>query len=117
MANLVIAIVCAVTGMLHPIKCKYQNYDEQLIILNLQILYLLVFHHTNPVIANIVSITTAVHFTYMCGGVIRNKIQQGVSTVVGWIKNRSTVQNFQLANVPEVTFNYREHREPLVAED
>jgi len=129
-ANIIIAVMCAMTGMLHPFKSKYKNYNEQLIFLNLQILYMLVFHCTNPVTTNVVSIATAVHFTlivayhtitYMFGGVIRDKIQQGMNSVMGWIKNRSpvqtTVQRFQLANVPEAAINYYEYRESLVAED
>ena len=54
--------------------------------------------------------------TYMCGGVIRNKIQQSVNTVMGWMATKSANdQRFELANVPEVAFNYHEYREPLVA--
>ena len=58
----------------------------------------------------------------MFGGVIRNKIQLSVSTLTGWITrlhNKSQPQQFQLQdnirdNIPEVAFNYREYREPLV---
>jgi len=54
----------------------------------------------------------------MCGGVIRNKIQQGVNATMGWIRNRLTVQfhNFELANIPEVAYNYHEYQEPLLAQ-
>ena len=122
-SNFIIAIMCAMTGMVHPFKSKYQNYQEQLIFLNLQTLHIFSLNNTNMNIVHVVNTTAAVHFalivlyhiiTYMCGGVIRYKIQQSVKTVKRWVTNRSTVQSLELCNVPEVTFNYREYREPLV---
>ena len=90
-------------------------------------MYILVQHNSSLIAINTVIAMVAVHFTlivvyhiitYMCGGVIRDKIQQGVNTVMGWILTKSpTDQRFELANIPEVTFNYREYQEPLVAQD
>ena len=45
-------------------------------------------------------------------------MQQSVNTIMEWFATRtSTGQRFELANVPGVTFNYREYREPLVGHD
>ena len=64
--------------------------------------------------------------TYVCGGVIRNKIQLSVNTLTGWITGlhkKSQPQQFQFQDnirdnmyvyIPEVAF---ELREPLVGQD
>ena len=125
---IIVSFVCAITGIAHPFKNKFKNYHEILLFLNLQILYILVLSNSSLTFANMVISMAAVHFTlvlmyhtitYMCSVAIRNKIQQGVNTVIGWMTNRNKTdfQRFELANVPEVTFNYREYREPLVAQD
>ena len=38
-SNCIIALMCVITGLMHPFKSKYQNYQEQIIFLNLQILH------------------------------------------------------------------------------
>ena len=80
---------------------------------------------------NVMVVIAAVHFTliiiyhmitYMHGGVIRNKIQLSIDTFTRWVTrlhDKSQPQQFQLQdnvrdNIPEVTYNYCEYREPLV---
>ena len=126
--TIIIGIMCVVTGIIHPFKTKLLNYHELILLLNLQVLHILVQNSSSLATINIVIAMAVVHctlivtyhiITYMCGGVIKNKIEQGVNSIMGWITSRhkSTVQSFQLDNVPEVRFNYREYREPLVALD
>ena len=125
--NIIVAAICVITGIMHPFKYAFYNYQELLLLFNLQILYIFVQHTSSMTAVNTVVAMAAVHFTlivvyhfitYMCGGVIMNKMQQGVKTVLGWMVTKSpTYQRFELANVPEVSFNYREYREPLVAQD
>jgi len=61
--------------------------------------------------------------TYMCDGRIIRKLNNGVVTVMKWIKQSSVKhQNFQLEDrirnkIPEVTFNYCDLQEPLVGLD
>ena len=62
--------------------------------------------------------------TYVCGGVIKNKILLSANTLTKWITRLRSKQpqQFQLQdnirnNIPEVAFNYREYREPLVGMD
>ena len=109
-SNFIIALMCAITGITHPFKSKYQNYQEQLIFLYLQILH--VFARCDINVVHVMNTIAAAHFTlnvmyyidsYLCGGEIRNKIQKGVSSFKGWITNRSRVENFKLGNIPEVT--------------
>jgi len=123
---IIVSFICALTGIAHPFKSKFQNYHEILLFLNLQILHIVALNGTSITATNAVIAMAALHFTlivmyhiitYMFGGVIRSKIEQGVNTVVGWLNNRTQTGQFELANVPEVTFNYCEYREPLVAYD
>ena len=82
-------------------------------------------------VANVMIAMAAVHFTfiiiyhmiiYVYGGVIGNKIELSVNTLSSRITrfhNKSQHQQFQLQynvcdNIPEVAFNYREYREPLI---
>ena len=120
---IIIATLCVATGITHPFKNKFH---ELILLLNLQILHIFVQNNSTVNIQYVVIAVAVVHFTliviyhiitYTCDGVIKNKIQQGVNTVIGWFSSRSPVQSFQLGYVPEVTFNYREYREPLVALD
>ena len=125
--NIVVAAICLVTGIMHPFKSALHNYQELLLLFNLQILYIFVQNSFGMIAINTILSMALVHFsliviyhiiTYMCGGVIRNKIQQGINTVMGWMVTKSANdQRFELANVPEVAFNYHEYREPLVALD
>ena len=122
------ALLCVITGIVQPFKNRFQNYNELVLILNLQVLHIVVQHDYSVAAIITVYAMALVHFTfivlyhiitYMCGGVIRKKLHQGVNTVMRWIRNQSTThgQSFQLLNVPEVSFNYHEYREPLVGED
>jgi len=124
---IIVSSVCVATGIAHPFKNKFQNYHELLLLLNLQILYIFVLNGSSVTAINTVITMASLHFTlivvyhiitYMFGGKIRSKMQQGVNTVMGWFTTRTpTSQRFELANVPGVTFNYREYREPLVGHD
>jgi len=63
--------------------------------------------------------------TYVCGGMIRDKIQLHINILTGNITkslNKSQHQQFQLQDsvrdkIPEVTYKYNEYREPLVGVD
>ena len=130
-------IIGVIQAALHPFKINYKNYQELILAMNLQALYAISLYSqdvTNTTAVNIMITMAAVHFifiityhmiTYARGGVIRNKIQLSLNTFTGWITRlhrKSQPQQFQLEdkihdNIPEVTFNYREYREPLVGQD
>ena len=112
------------------------NYQELVFILNLHGLFAISQHSQdiNMTVANVMIAMTAVHFTliiiyhmitYVYGGVIRNKIQLSINTLSSWVTRyhyKSRHQTFKLQNnvrdnIPEVAFNYREYREPLIGLD
>ena len=132
-----LGILGGITGAISPFKNKYKNFQELVFIFNLQGLYIMSLYNRSSVdmtIINTMITMAAVHFifiityhiiTYVYGGVIRNKIQLSINTLIGWITrfhNKSQDQQFQLhddlrINIPEVAFNYHEYREPLVGQD
>ena len=134
---LLLSAIIGFHGMMQPFKVKPKNYQEMLLFLNLQGIYVtLLYSQDNANLTTIdVAITlAAVQFsfitvyhiiTYVYGGVIRNRIELSINTLTGWItisKNKAQTQQFQLQdsirdNIPEVAFNYREYREPLVGVD
>ena len=130
-------MIIGLHGIVYPFKIKYKNYQELILFFNLQGLYVISFYGqgtTNTTAVNIMITMAVVHFsfiiayhmiTYVCGGVIRNKIKFSVNTLTGCITkslNKSQQQQFQLQDnicdkIPEVAFNYCEYREPLVGVD
>ena len=135
---ILLGIFGGVTGVVRPFKNNFKNYQELLLIFNLHGLYTLSLYIQNDANQNFVNVmitTSAIQFTliftyhmitYECGGVFRNKIHLCLNSLVRCIsrlKNRLQHRhNFQLQvitrdNIPEVAFNYREFREPIVAYD
>ena len=134
---LLLTVITAYHGVMRPFKIKHKNHQELLLFFNLQGLYVSLLYsqdNASMTAVNIAITSAAVQFsfiivyhmiTYVYGGVIRNKIQLSINTLTGWITRlhkKSQPQHFQLQdnirdNIPEVAFNYREYREPLVGVD
>ena len=131
---IVFSAIIGLHGTIRPFKIQYKNDQELLLFLNLQVLYVISLYNqgvTNNTITNTVITMAAVHFTiiiiyhiitYMCGGVIRSRMQLMSKALTRWIirlHQKSQPQQFQLQdgirnNIPEVAFNYHDYREPLV---
>ena len=134
---LLLSVIIGLHGVMQPFKIKYKNYQEMLLLFNLHGLYVSLLYSQgigNSTAVNVAITVAAVHFcfiivyhmiTYVYGGVIRNKMQLSIDTLTRWItglNNKTHTQHFQLQdnirnNIPEVAFNYREYREPLVGVD
>ena len=127
-------IIGVTQATLHPFKRNSKNYHELISIMNLQALFATSLYSqdgNNIVIVNIMITMAVVHFifiityhiiTYVCGGVIRNKIQSSVNTFTKWTNKFPEHEKFQLQHdvrdrIPEVAFNYHEYREPLLGQD
>ena len=135
---IVLGIIIGIHGTIQPFKIKHKNYQEVLICLNLQGLYVVLLYGQgakSTTAINIMITMAAVHFifiityhmiTYACGGVITNKIQLSINALTGWITKlpkKSQPQQFQFQDnihdnmyvyIPEVAFEFRE---PLVGQD
>ena len=133
---LLLSAIIGLHGRLSPFKVNHKNHQEMVLFFNLHGLYVMLLSspsNDNAIIVNAAIIIAAIHFcfiiiyhmiTYVCGGMIRNKIQSSINTFTGWITRlyRKQHQQFQLdcttrESIPEVAFNYHEYREPLVAVD
>ena len=129
-----ISAIIGIHGMMCPYKSAAQNVQELLYFFNLQALYTISLYGrdtTNMTTVNILIVTAAVQFSiifiyhivmYMCDGVIRKKIQLTVDTLRRYISRSQDQQQYELGdnfscNVPEVTYNYQEYREPLICQD
>ena len=131
---ILLSIIIGLHGVMRPFKIKYKNYQELLLFFNLHGLYVsLSYTGSQGTTVNIMITMAAFHFsliivyhmiTYVCGGVIKNKILLSANTLTKWITRLRSKQpqQFQLQdnicdNIPEVAFNYHEYREPLVGMD
>ena len=128
------SLIGMIQGTLKPFRSGVKNFQEQLLLLNITILYAFLQYSQEAVstmVVNIMIITAAVHLTfiiayhiitYACSVVIRHKM---VSSVNAIIKKFTTLQmmsqnsnQFELednirSSIPEAV-NYHEFREPLL---
>ena len=141
--NLMVGIILlgifgGITGVVRPFKSKVKNYQELLLMFNLHGLYTITQYikdDANQTVVNVMITISAVQFlfiltyhviTYGCGGVFRNKVHfclNSLTQFINRLQNRCQrqlqYQRFQLQditrdNIPEITFNYREFREPIL---
>ena len=131
---ILISTMIGIHGIMCPYKSIAQNLQELLYLFNLQALYTITLYGrdaTNMTAVNILIITATVQFsiifihhiiTYMCNGMIRTKIQCTVNTLRASYIGITPDQQYELgenlsSNIPEVTYNYQEYREPLICQD
>ena len=132
---MLLSLITTVQGVVRPYKNKTTNYHELAYMLNLHGLYTITLYlqdTTTTMAVNVLVGVAALHFsviimyhisTYMCGGVIRRKLNHSVVILIRWIKTPPVKnQKFQLEDnarnrIPEVTFKYSELQKPLVGLD
>ena len=128
-STIILSVIIGLHGAIQPFKNSFKNYHEFLYIINLQILYILTLpHYQGATTVNVMVTLAAIQFifiiiyhiiTYLYNGVIGIKINNFTNTVTTWIskfnKPSSNVDlQLHTIEIPEVTYNYREYREPLI---
>ena len=128
-STIALSVIIGLHGVASPLKSKFKNYQELLYIINLQILYILTSQYQGTTIVNVMVTLAAIQFifiivyhiiTYSYNGVIKIKISYFTNMVTVWIGKLNKPSNVDLHDrlhnieIPEVTYNYREFREPLV---
>ena len=127
-----VTLLC-IQGVLQPFKSRLHNIQESFVLLNFSLVYVLTSHNYRD---NIVNSTPSqylifvvfVNFTFfimytciatLCGSKVKIAI---VDHLKGWrIWKKSKCVSFEMNakhmsnKIPDVTFNYKEFREPLVA--
>ena len=129
---IILSVIIGLHGAIQPFKNSCKNYHEFLYIINLQILYILTrSHYQGATIINVMVTLAAIQFifiiiyhiiTYPYNGMIRIKINDltsKVTTRISKFNKSSSNVDLQLhtIEIPEVTYNYREYREPLIGQD
>ena len=135
---IIFGILGGIHGVLRPLRSKIQNYQELLFMFYLQGLYIIALNTkdtTDMTAINTTIILVMIQFcliiiyhiiTYVCGvRDLSNKMMTSVDTLAKWItRSFSKPQNQQFElhnniwnNIPNVAFNYREFREPLIGQD
>jgi len=127
--SMMIGVLFSVQGVLRPFKCQLDNLKETLLLLNLLIIYVITSHNyynniKSSAVEYVIS-TTFVYFIFfimyislntLCSNRIqklKDVISSNFITRKIWRKTKSNA--FELRSVSDVTFNYKEFREPLVA--
>ena len=132
-----VGIVFCVQGTLHPFKSKYKNFQELIILLDILGLYVTALYSDNEnnrykiLITRLLIITVLTYFIGLifchcvilkCGDTIKHQVikMKGMLRKVIRVKQTSPglLHMEQLhSTIPEVTFNYKEFQEPMVALD
>ena len=121
-------ILSMILGIIRPFKNNTKTYHEILFHINLQVLYTFTLSGLGATAINTMIAMAALHFafivstniiTFMCGGVVRNKLQWCTTTMIRRITMLYREPNFvsehlTLNDIPEVTYNYRDYQEPLI---
>jgi len=122
-------------GVIQPFKSQFHNFQESFVLLNLSLVYVITLHNyynnVNNKATQYLILVVLVYYIFsimysciatLCG----NRAQQIKVTIVDhligcriWKKSKS--KSFEMSpkimsnQIPGVTFNYKEFREPLVA--
>ena len=130
--TILLSILGGVHGIMQPFINEIKNYQELVLIINLQAIYTSSLYDEDAnIILNIMITMAAVHLThivlyhiitYLCHGVIRNKMELYFTKLTGKIRGLYKIQpaqGFELEattrdKIPEVTYCYNEYQEPLV---
>ena len=125
----VIGALLCIQGIVQPFKSRFNNVQESFVLLNLLLLYLFTLHdhynNTSTSIAQYLILVVLLYFilfivctcvTTMC----RSKVDHFKHFIVKQIftKKKNNRKSFELNTtnkIPDVTFNYKEFQEPLVA--
>ena len=126
---ILMSMLAGVHGLVRPFKSKFKNYQEFIWLMNLHVLHVLSFNVTNMMYVNILITTAMLHFTIIVvyhvitytwiGKVISSNIISGYSFLSKLMKSHKSesipiVRDGERNEIPDVTYNYREFREPLV---
>ena len=119
---------------MHPFKSRFKNIQESLVLLDLSAVYVTALYNeyeNSKYIIRLFIITVLAYFIVlifchciilMYGDVIKGRANKIKQMLVKRIRRKQTCsESLQLeelsAKIPDVTFNYEQFREPLIAID
>ena len=128
------SLIECIQGAVKPFKSQFKNFQEQIFLVNITILYAFLLYNQeaiNTMAVNIMIAMAAIHFsliivyniiTYVCSAVIKKKMKSSIDAIIKRInilqRNSQIANQFELqdsirCNIPEAV-NYHEFREPLL---
>ena len=130
-----VGILLGAHGILRPFKSRYKNFQELLVLLDLLGLYVTALYSDNEnnrykmLVTRLLIITVLAYFiglifchcvTLKCGDVIKQKSIKIKRIFTKMVRiNQATSRTLHMeqlhTKIPDVTFNYKEYQEPLVA--
>ena len=127
---LLIGIITAAHGVLYPFKNRTQNIQELFILLNLHALFVVSLYTTsNATVVEVLILIALIQFIFSVLKNVKNQWFKKVSKVpfTAFAKVKTYCSCFkhpkakqgsaQIELIPEVTYNYKEFREPLIGQD
>ena len=132
---IVIGIFHCVQGVVQPYKSQFNNIQESLLLLNLLLIYVITSHNYYNNVSNAAAeyliLVAFVHFIFFIMYIsVTTLFGRSIQRVKDFIsahlkvwkilrKREGTAfelsQKNMISDIPDVTFNYKEFREPLVA--
>ena len=135
--TVLVGILLCTQGVLHPFKSRYKNFQESLVLLNLLAVYVTALYNEYEnskyklLIIRLLIINVLVYFIViifchcimlMYGDIIKKKANKMKQVLMKKFAKKQTCSKSlhleQLScRIPDVAFDYKEFREPLVALD
>ena len=127
---IILGILLCIQGVTRPFKSRFKNIQESFVLLNLHLLHLIALHdhynNTSTAVPQYLILVVLLYFmffimytciTMTCGSKIK-KLNEFI--IKHLIKNKPTkpvelCMQKTTSEIPDVTFNYKEFQEPLVA--
>ena len=126
----VVGAMLCVHGMLHPFKSKFKNFQESLVLLDLLAVYVTALYSGNEnnamLIVRLLIITVLVYFIALIfchcmmlryGDTIKRIAKRIKQVFTKKTFTRSLLMEQLSSTIPDVAFNYKEFRDPVVALD
>ena len=127
------SLIGGIQGVLKPFKSRFKDFQEQVLLINITILYAFLLYNQeviNTMAVNIMIAMAVIHFTliiayhiitYVCSTVIKSKINSSINAIIKWIailQRKPQNDQFELqddvrCSIPEAV-NYHEFQEPLL---
>ena len=133
---ILLGILLCVQGVVHPFKSWLKNVQESVVLLDLLALYVTALYNDSkrkeklpiawyllfPVLVYFIIFVSCHCIVSMCGGTIKQKGSNVILTVKNKLINKSKKISHELidmetlrSKIPDVTLNYKEFQEPLIA--
>ena len=130
---IVVGILLCIQGVIQPFKSRFKNIQESFVLLNLLLLYLFALHDhyniTSTAVVQYLILVVLLYFilfilytciTVLCGSKLEILKEFVTRYTLRWKKNKmikpaEICMHNTINEIPDVTFNYKEFQEPLVA--